>query len=413
MTSDPAEAYVWVWLPGRVEPVVAGRLFQADGQYLFHYGRSYLAREDAIALYLPELPLQPGTIPLSPELNMPGSLRDAAPDAWGRRVILNRLYGSGHTQDGVDDINELTFLLNSGSDRPGALDFQASPDNYVPRTPASATLSELQQATTLVEAGKPLPEALDRALLHGTSLGGARPKAQIADEGRKYIAKFSSSTDTYNVVKAEYVAMRLAAQLGLNVADVFLERAAGKDVLLVARFDRRKTADGWLRYPMVSALTLFELDEMMARYASYPVLAEIVRHRFDQPHETTTELFRRMVFNVLCGNTDDHARNHAAFWDGTLLRLTPAYDMCPQPRAGNEAAQAMLITDENRLSRLDNCRQAAHHFMLQDNEAQAIIQELVDAFRVHLPSVMNEAGLSVIDQRFLTERAFLNASIFY
>ena len=106
------------------------------------------------------------------------------------------------------------------------------------------------------------------------SLGGARPKAMIHHGDAKMIAKFSSSTDTYNVVKAEYVAMRLAARAGLDVAPVSLEHVAGKDVLLVERFDRVKTNDGWTRKAMVSALTLFGLDEIMARYASYEDLVE-------------------------------------------------------------------------------------------------------------------------------------------
>lgn len=103
---------------------------------------------------------------------------------------------------------------------------------------------------------------------------------------------------------------------------------------------------------MVSALTLFELDEMMARYASYESLAEIIRHRFTNPSQTLKELFSRLVFNILSGNTDDHARNHAAFWDGDMLTLTPAYDICPQGRAGNEASQAMRISGTDNMSGL-------------------------------------------------------------
>ena len=130
--------------------------------------------------------------------------------------------------------------------------------------------------------------------------------------------------------------MRLAAKIGITTASVRLERAAGKDVLLVERFDREKNGTGWKRRAMVSALTLLELDEMMARYASYQDLATIIRHRFIAPKQTLQELYRRMVFNVLCGNTDDHARNHAAYWNGSELSLTPAYDICPQSRTGEK-----------------------------------------------------------------------------
>ncbi len=113
---------------------------------------------------------------------------------------------------------------------------------------------------------------------------------------------------------------------------------------------------------MVSALTLFELDDMMARYASYEIFTEIIRHRFTNPKEALKELFSRLIFNILCGNTDDHARNHAAFWNGKDLSLTPAYDICPQGRSGNEASQAMLISGNNNLSQIKICIASAHNF---------------------------------------------------
>ncbi len=128
------------------------------------------------------------------------------------------------------------------------------------------------------------------------SIGGARPKALLEDQGTKYIAKFSSSGDLYSVVKAEYVAMRLASIAGLKAAPVKLVKAAGKDVLLIERFDRIALDSGWARKSMVSALTMLGLREMMARYASYEDLAEIIRHRFTQPVETLKELFGRLGF---------------------------------------------------------------------------------------------------------------------
>src|SRR5690606_18075858 len=127
----------------------------------------------------------------------------------------------------------------------------------------------------------------------------------------------------------------------------------------------------------VSALTILALDEMMARYASYEALAEIIRHRFTDPKQTLRELFSRLVFNILCGNNDDHARNHAAFWDGKALTLTPAYDICPQNRTGNEASQAMLITGTQNLSQLKTCLEAAPHFQLSKEEAHAIFRHII------------------------------------
>lgn len=185
-------------------------------------------------------------------------------------------------------------------------------------------------------------------------------------------------------------------------------KAANKDVLLVERFDRVASEKGWERKSIVSALTLFALDDMMARYASYETLAEIIRHRFTKPKETLRELFCRLSFNVLCGNTDDHARNHSAFWNGRTLALTPAYDICPQGRTGNEAYQAMLIAGNNKMSQLATCLQAAHNFLLSQEEAKAIFKHQIQIIKANFDAVCAEAELSEIDKRLFWQRQFLN-----
>ncbi len=414
MTSKESnkEAFVWIWLPKETQPVVAGKLEADNGNILFNYGKSYLERindtNPAISIYEPELPLKAGVLPLLDGLSMPGCIRDSAPDAWGRRVIINKKLGRKGKDTDTDDLGELTYLLESGSDRIGALDFQASPTKYVPRSASNVSLEELLESAERVEKGVPLTPELDQALFHGSSIGGARPKALIEDQGTKYVAKFSSSSDIYSLVKAEYIAMRLAALAGLDVAPVKMTQASNKDVLLIERFDRQSSASGWARRSMVSALTMFGLNDMTARYASYEDLAEIIRYRFTEPKKTLNELFSRLVFNILCGNTDDHARNHAAFWDGKELALTPAYDICPQSRAGNEASQAMKISGGNNLSQLKLCLEAAHHFMLSQEEAKKIFQQIESAIREHWDEVCAEAQLSEVDKNLLWGRQFLN-----
>ena len=405
-----SEAYVWIWLPNETDPVVAGLLTKVGKQLLFNYGKSYLKRKNAISIYDPELPLQAGELPLLDGLSMPSCIRDASPDAWGRRVLINRMLG---LKTSNVELDELTYLLESGSDRIGALDFQLSATKYVPRVSDQASLEELMQSAERVENGTPLQTDLDRALLHGSSLGGARPKALLGADDKKFIAKFSTSTDLYNVVKAEFIAMRLAKLAGLDVASVKLTKAFGKDVLLIERFDREKASQGWLRNPFVSALTLFGLDEMMAKYASYQDLAEVIRHRFTNPAETLRELYGRMVFNILCGNTDDHARNHAAFWNGHSLTLTPAYDVCPQPRTGNEASQAMLIDGDNRMSQLSVCLAAAPSFLLDRDRATILIKHQVQIIRNQWNGVCDEAQLTETDRQFFWHRQFLNPYAFF
>lgn len=413
MISDgDKEAYVWIWLSGQTQPVVAGRLEADSGNIHFTYGKSYLERvadqPPAMSIYEPELPLQAGLLEPKPGLTIPGCIRDAAPDAWGRRVIINRMLGLKGAGTDTTVLDEMTYLLESGSDRMGALDFQRSPTDYEPRSAKNVDLEELIESAKRVEKGIPLTPELDQALFHGSSLGGARPKAQILKQDRKYIAKFSSGADLYNVVKAEFIAMRLASIAGLNVAPVELVEAANKDVLLVERFDREPGAGGWSRKAMISALTLLGLDEMMARYASYETLAEKIRHRFTDPRTTLRELFSRLVFNIMCGNTDDHARNHAAFWNGRELSLTPAYDICPQGRTGNEASQAMLISGNNRLSRLASCFEAANHFLLSEDNAREISDHQINIIEQHWDKVCDEAELSEVDRKLFWRRQFLN-----
>ena len=403
------EAFVWIWLPSETEPVVAGKLTLVNKNLLFNYGQSYLARPNAIPVYDQELPLKSGIQELSAGLSMPNCIRDAAPDAWGRRFLINRLLGlKGKEANNTTQLDELTYLLESGSDRIGALDFQHSATEYVPRFATNAPLDELLTASDMVEKGIPLTPELEQALHHGTSIGGARPKALIEDDDKKYIAKFSSSTDLYNVVKAEFIAMRLASLVGINVAKVSMKQAANKDILLVERFDRIHTDSGWQRKAMISALTLLGLDEMMARYASYEDLAEIIRHRFKNASATLRELFSRMIFNILCGNTDDHARNHAAIWDGKMLELTPAYDICPQGRTGNEATQAMLIFSDNRKSQLSTCIATAHNFLLSPEKAQQIIEHQIVVIEENWTNICDEANLSQTDRALFWKRQFLN-----
>jgi serine/threonine-protein kinase HipA len=404
MTSDVDTAFVWTWLPGAGDPVVAGRLDAGGSVTTFTYGQSYLARPDAIALYLPELPLQRGTIPPQGGV-VAGCIADAAPDSWGRRVIDNvraGVPGDTRTAPGL-----LTYLLASGSNRIGALDFQESATSYVPRTLDSTGLDELVTSARRVEEGVPLSAVLDAALVHASSVGGARPKALLTDGSRAIVAKFSSIADSSPVVRGEFVAMELAARVGLSVAPVRLTRVLGRDVLLVDRFDRGPHGE---RRMVVSALTILGLDELGGRYASYADLAEEIRRRFTAPSVTLRELFARITFNILVGNTDDHARNHAAFWDGEMLTLTPAYDICPQTRSSGEARQLMAIGDDGwRVSQVAGCIERAHvYHLFSSREAREIVNHQIDVIRSSWDEVCDAGELTAGDRRNLWGSQFLN-----
>jgi serine/threonine-protein kinase HipA len=155
------------------------------------------------------------------------------------------------------------------------------------------------------------------------------------------------------------------------------------------------------------------LGELYARYASYADLADLVRARFTAPRETLRELFARLVFNVLCGNRDDHARNHAAFWNGAELSLTPAYDLDPQPRDTGEATQAMAITrDGDRRSRLTTCLDAAGQFLLSPGDARAMIDRQVALIADGFAAAADEVRMAEADRRLFWRRAFLHPYAF-
>ncbi|MES1942464.1 HipA-like protein family [Salinisphaera sp. PC39] len=298
---------------------------------------------------------------------LPGAIADAAPDNWGRRVIE---YRSNQAR-----LSEIEYLLSGGGDRIGALHFQPDPHCYQPPKQSTATLSQILDAAAYVESQAPLPEDLRLALEHGTSIGGARPKAAIRDEHGHWIAKFSSSQDRFSVVESELATLSLARLCGIDVPEHRLAHVDGKSILLVRRFDRLTGHSGITRRLLLSALTLLQLDETEARLASYPELAEVLRRLSRRPQEDTVELYRRMVFNILIGNTDDHAKNHACFWDGEWLELTPAYDLLPTPRVGQEGRQAMDVGDAGKASTLSNARSQAGRFGLTVDQAEAVIAD--------------------------------------
>ncbi|RLE19319.1 MAG: type II toxin-antitoxin system HipA family toxin, partial [Actinobacteria bacterium] len=184
-------------------------------------------------------------------------------------------------------------------------------------------------------------------------------------------------------------------------------------VLLVERFDR--TSVPGERRMMVSALTILGLDEMFSRYATYHDLADVIRRRFTSPSETLRELFGRIVFNICVSNTDDHPRNHAAFWNGpesaggAELTLTPAYDICPQNRSGGETAQAMEIDRSGfRMSQLAGCINAAGIYLLDTKEAREIVDRQLDVIHSEWDDAADAARLTQAERHALWGRQILN-----
>jgi serine/threonine-protein kinase HipA len=403
----PAEAYVWTWLPGTSEPVVAGRVDARGDLVDFTYALSYRSRDDAISLFGPELPLRSGIAEAGDGLRVAGALRDGSPDSWGRNVIQYR-------QNAADaDISEIGYMLLSGSNRFGANDFQASPTQYEPRT-ETAPLDELVNAADRISRGLSVSEPVADALEHGTAIGGARPKVVVRDDdGVEWIAKLSASSDrVFSVVAAEAASMTLARAAGIRVPDTHVGESLGRSILFVRRFDR--VADGGRRH-VVSGLTIVGLDEMVGRYATYPdLLDQLRRLGATGAGDPGPELFDRITFSIAVGNSDDHARNHAAFWDGTSLQLTPAYDLAPNSRSGETATQAMAYDREgNRESQFAPLVAAARLYGLDVSGARDRVDRIVDAIRDGWADAVDEARMTATDRELMWGRQFLNDYAFY
>lgn len=402
------ELYVWTWLPSQTAPVLAGRVDQAGPLVTFIYALRYRSRPDAISLFAPELPLRAGIQEPADGLNIAGVLRDGSPDRWGRGVIERRRAVTPNS------LSEIDYMLSSGSNRFGALDFQASREEYVPRDD-SATLDELHQAAIILDEGRQLSAGLDAALIHGTSLGGARPKATLtSDDGSEWLAKFASSDDrVFSVVNAEGAMLELARRAGINVPESKVVSSLGKEVLLIRRFDRDTTGG---RHHVVSGLTMAQTDEMYARYVSYPQILDVLRMYAKDATQPGPELFRRIAMNIAISNNDDHARNHAAFWDGKHLELTPAYDLAPGQRSGDTFEQAMAFGRGDHGAKVSNFAalvRESETYGLSAGEARNIIDVLVSAIHDNWDDAAEVARLSAADKQNLRRRQILPSAAFF
>ncbi len=352
----------------------------------------------------PELPLQPG--PQSPvgALRVAGCIDDAGPDAWGQRVILRRRTGGPEADADTADLNLLTYLLESGSDRIGGLDFQTAPDRYTPRA-AGGTLATMVEAADRLDAGEPLPPDLDAALLHGTSVGGARPKVLLSDGDRKVIAKLSSTRDPFPVVKAEGVAMDLARRAVWMWPPPRSPRLCTTMCSSSTGSTDRAAAAGTSWCPPSPSSDSTSTSPATPPTTTSPMRSGRASRRRMQPCVSCSP----GSFNVCVSNADDHARNHAAFWGGTQLTLTPAYDLCPQLRTGNTAAQAMAYgPDGGRASQLAGLAGHAATYHLTDAQARAIIDHQLEVIHDSWDDAADSARLTSAERSQLWGRQILN-----
>ena len=330
--------FVFAHLPQGFVP--AGRVTLTQDQALvassFAYGARYIDRPDSfeidpVSLSLAD-PLRVRSVELFPanQLAQFGGIRDAAPDAWGRRVIESQ------RKVPANSLTEADYLLGAGSDRVGALDVRASLDSTTqPGAVEVRSLGYLMEAADRIEQGLPVPARLADIFAAGPSAGGARPKASVRDEaGLLWLAKFPTQGDSFSVAQAECFTLKLAKLCGLTVPAVKVLDIGGKDVMLIRRFDRSWESagapmdggvdffetlpgDGLIerRLPFVSGLTLVGCDEFESRLKGYGDLALAIRAHVHPSviRANCEELFGRMVFNIFVSNDDDHLSSPPQF----------------------------------------------------------------------------------------------------
>jgi len=406
------ELYVFAHLPAGFVP--AGLLTLTEGAQgveaaTFAYGVRYMERPGAFEVDPVSLSLvdkaQILYKALVPANGLPifGGIRDAAPDAWGRRVIEAKF------KVPANSLPESTYLLQAGSDRVGALDLRSGRDEGPSKGVSGVqTLQYLQEAAERIELGEPIPARLTDLFGSGPGAGGARPKATVRDEqGLMWLAKFASRSDTFDVARAEHATLRLAEACGRTVPETCAVDIGGKSCLLIRRFDRYWLDDAQLeqgldqlsddlvlhetrprdavrheqRLPFVSSLTLVGCDEIASRTKGYADIAASVR-RHAHPkviRQDTRELFARMVFNILVSNDDDHLRNHGFVRDPRLggWRLSPLYDVVPRPGIAYERFLHLEVGLQGKLATLDNALSAYARFDLERPDAVALVAGIV------------------------------------
>lgn len=389
--------FVYMTLPGHVEQVTAARYEVSDGVGKLVYGRSYLARNDAVEIGPVELKLGTQVYQTATMDGLFGALRDAAPDWWGRTIIERAL--------GKAKLAEIDYLLQSQDDRAGALGFGHNEKPPAPKRDFNKTLElrKIQDLALAILKGDKISgseaEQARRLLLFGTSMGGARPKAVVEDAKGLWVAKFNKPQDKWNFARVEDAMLKLARRCGIASAQSKVVRVGQRDALLVKRFDREKTDNGYLRARMISALTLLRADETVESKGkwSYPALSEELRRVCSDPRGTARELFRRMCFNALISNTDDHPRNHAITAEDRAWHLSPAYDLVPTPVTGMERDLAMQVGDLGRRATAQNLVTQCGRFLLTRDEATAIIAEMAKCVRSDWYGVARAARVTIRD----------------
>jgi serine/threonine-protein kinase HipA len=356
---------------GRVRKGKEGATFEYDDTWLKNAARFSLE---------PALAIGPGQFHTNADRSMFGAIGDSAPDTWGR-VLMKRMASQTAKREGqaARTLTEMDFLLLVDDEaRAGALRFadtEGGPfltQNPAKRVPPVVELPRLLAAAEHVIDEKETDEDLQLLIAPGSSLGGARPKASVREkDGHLAIAKFPRKDDTNNTVVWEAVALALARKAGITVPRARVETVANKPVLLVRRFDR----EGKNRIPFLSAMSIIGAKD--GETHSYQEIVDALRQHGAAPKADIEALWRRMVFNILISNVDDHLRNHAFLYHGSDgWRLSPAFDLNPVPIADKPRILSTTIDENDGTASLDLAMSVAEYFELDAKQTRKIANEV-------------------------------------
>ena len=371
---------VHIALNGRTRQVGLARSNWVRGKetILFEYDDAWLKDPERFSLE-PALAMTRGAFVPPSGLSVFGSLGDSAPDTWGRR-LMQRAERRAAEREGrtIRTLAESDYLLGvSDETRLGALRFRCvgeesfqAPDRA--GAPPLIKLGQLLQVTERILRDEETDEDLQLIFAPGSSIGGARPKASVIDHhGYLSIAKFPKETDDYSVETWEEIALRLAEQAGIATPKHELIKAAGKAVLLSRRFDRQDRT----RIPFLSAMAMMSAKD--GEQGSYPEIVDSLVQHGAQAKTDARALYRRVVFNVLISNVDDHLRNHGFLWLGRNgWSLSPAYDLNPVPTDIKARVLTTNINLDEGTCSLDLLEAAAEYFSLSLTQARTIIKEV-------------------------------------
>ena len=378
-----ADFEVHLSIDGGTRQIGRARSNRARGKetVLFEYADEWLRDADRFELE-PDLPLTHGGFAPSGGRAIHGSLGDSSPDTWGRK-LMQRAERRRAEREGraVRTLMESDYLLGvSDETRLGALRFRLAGEGRFladsgSGVPALVDLGRLLQSTERILRDEETDEDLQLIFAPGSSLGGARPKASVVDQhGRLSIAKFPKESDDYSIETWEEIALRLAERAGIVTAGHELLHVAGKAVLLSRRFDRVEGR----RIPFLSAMAMLGAKD--GEGGSYPEMVDaLARHGADAKRDARA-LYRRVAFNVLVSNVDDHLRNHGFLRnERSGWTLSPAYDLNPVPADLKARVLTTNIDLEESTCSINLLEASAGYFALPLGEARVILKEVAAA----------------------------------